>query len=78
MRTFVIAGSLFIGGAVGIEIVSAREADLHGSDTVYYSVLYTLEELCEMVAIVIFSYGLLRYVEADKGRIVFRVASRSD
>jgi hypothetical protein len=78
MWTFVLAGLLFVGGAIGIEVVSAREADLHSSETVYYSVLYTLEELCEMIAIVIFSYGLLRYVEAEKSHVTFRVGSRSD
>jgi hypothetical protein len=73
MLMFVVAGCLFIFGAVGIEIISAREADLHGSETVYYSVLYTLEELCEMIAIVLFSNGLLRYMEAEKGAVIFRI-----
>jgi hypothetical protein len=73
--TFILAGSLFIFGAVGLEIISAREADLHSSETVYYSVLYTLEELCEMIAIVLFSNGLLRYMEAEKGTVVFRIGN---
>ena len=37
MILFVSAGIIFITGAVGIEIFSAREADLNGTDTVTYS-----------------------------------------
>ena len=40
MLKFICAGLMFIGGAVGLEVISAREADLHGSETVYYSILY--------------------------------------
>ena len=56
MFLFVGSGLLFVGGAVGVEIISAREADIHGSESVYYSVLYTIEELFEMIGIAIFCY----------------------
>ena len=62
MILFVVAGVVFITGAIGIEIISANEADVNATDTVYYSALYTIEELCEMLGIVIFCYGLLRYI----------------
>lgn len=75
MVKFISAGILFITGAVGIEVISASEADLHGTKTIYYSVLYTVEELCEMIAMVIFSYALLCYIEGDMGTIKFRVHS---
>ena len=77
MILFLGSGLLFLAGAIGIEVVSAREADINGTETVYYSVLYTAEELCEMVAMVIFSYGLLRYIEAGDGIIQFRIKSGS-
>jgi len=69
MLRFISAGVLFITGAVGFEIVSAKEADLNGSETIYYSVLYTIEELCEMVAMVIFSNGLLHYIRSEIGSV---------
>jgi len=73
MFRFITAGMLFITGAVGFEIISAAEADLHGSETVYYSVLYTIEELCEMVAMVIFSNGLLLYIHSEIGLVNIKV-----
>lgn len=75
MILFVCAGLIFIGGAMGIEVFSAREADLHDTDTLLYSVLYTVEELCEMIGIVIFCYALLRYIEAQGGHVQFHINS---
>jgi hypothetical protein len=77
MILFIGSGFLYVGGSVGIEIISAREADLHGTLTIFYSVLYTLEELCEMIAIVIFCYALLRYIETQWGRVQFHIKSDS-
>ena len=62
-KQLVLAGGLFISGALGLEIFSAREADLNGTDTITYAVFYTLEELLEMVAIVIFAHCLLGYLQ---------------
>jgi hypothetical protein len=53
---------------MGIELISANEADRYGTETIYYSVLYTIEELCEMFAIVIFCYALMRYIENEQIR----------
>jgi len=75
MILFISAGTLFISGAVGIEIISAQEADINGTETILYSTLYTIEELCEMLGIVIFCYALLRYIELHSGHVQFRIDS---
>ena len=76
MILFIGSGALFICGAVGIEIVSAQEADTNGTETILYSTLYTLEELCEMLGIVIFCYALLRYIETESKQVNFHIKSR--
>ena len=70
---FIFAGLLFICGALGLEVFSAQEADQHGSSTIAYSVLYTLEELCEMLGIVVFIYALLGYIRHEIGLISIRL-----
>ena len=75
MILFLSSGTLFIGGAVGIEIISAQEADINGTETVLYSILYTVEELCEMLGIVIFCNALLRYIETQGRSIEFNINS---
>ena len=78
MILFIVAGVLFISGAVGIEVFSAREADLNDTDTLLYSVLYTVEELCEMIGIVIFCYALLRHIEDQGVPVQFNISSGSN
>lgn len=75
MSLFIIAGTLFVSGAVGVEIISANEADMNGTETIYYSVLYTIEELCEMIGIVIFCYALMNYLEAQGSTVQFHINS---
>lgn len=50
---------LFLGGAVGIEMFSAREADLSGTSSLAYSVLYTIEESLEMAGLILLIDTLL-------------------
>jgi hypothetical protein len=75
---FIVSGVLFVTGAMGIELISANEADLNGTDTILYSVLYTVEELCEMFSIVIFCYALMRYIEKEGIQVSFRIESTKD
>ncbi len=69
MIRFIIAGGIFLSGAVGLEVFSAREADIHGTTSITYSVLYTLEELCEMLGIVVFLQALLEYYAREFGTL---------
>ena len=66
---FVTAGVIFLVGALGIEMLGAREADLHGHSTVTYCVLFTIEEMLEMLGIILFIYALLTHLATDTGRI---------
>ncbi len=69
MILFVGSGGLFVGGAMGVEVFSAREADLYGYDSIVYHVLYTIEELCEMIGMALFCFALLRYIQSQHGHI---------
>ncbi len=62
---FIASGMIFISGALGFEILSAKEADLNGYNSIKYCILYTCEEFCEMSGIVIFLYALLLYLKKE-------------
>ncbi len=64
---FVIAAVVFVTGAAGFDIISAKEAYENGTETIKYSVLYTIEELMEMIGLVLFTGALM---EVIKGREV--------
>lgn len=64
---FLVAGAMFVSGALGLEILSASEAEAHGTETIRYSVLYTIEEMLEMGAIVLFAFAMMQYLEERMG-----------
>jgi len=66
---FIAAGVIFLSGAIGLEVFGAREADLNGVETITYCVLYTFEELFEMLGIVLFIYALACHLTREVGRV---------
>ncbi len=61
---FVISGVVYVGGAVGFEILAAPCEDQ--CDTFGFSILILFEETLEMLGIVAFIYALLDYVASLK------------
>jgi hypothetical protein len=69
---FVLAGGLYIGGALGVEAISGRQAWLHGEQSLAYHLIVTLEELLEMSGLVVFVYALLDYLERRFSRLTLQ------
>jgi hypothetical protein len=72
---FLVAGVLFMGGALGVEVLDAREAflyetgarngeDITGAVRVWDLVLVLSEEGLEMLGVVVFIYALLSYISS--------------
>ncbi|MCH9653318.1 MAG: hypothetical protein K0U86_14805 [Planctomycetes bacterium] len=59
---FLLAGAVFVGGAIGIEMVSAFHAFSHGEKNLLYSLIITLEEAMEMLGVIIFIHASLEYL----------------
>lgn len=58
---FIIAGSVYISGALIVEGISADRWATHGTDMTYLAIA-TIEESCEMLGVVLFIYALLAYM----------------
>lgn len=59
---FIISFLIFATGAVGFEMIEGSHYEVYGeTPTLYYSVLYTIEETLEMLGIILFIYALLSY-----------------
>ena len=65
---FILAALLFLGGAIGVEMLSAWEKDLNDYTILYY-VLYSLEEFLEMIGVAVFIYALLKNL-ADESPVI--------
>jgi hypothetical protein len=60
--SFITAGSLYLGGAIGIEMLGGRQAELHGFENLSYQLFAHLEESLEMAGVILFIHALLRYL----------------
>jgi glucan phosphoethanolaminetransferase (alkaline phosphatase superfamily) len=58
------AGVLFVGGALGMEMVGALIASRGDGDTVLYMISTTVEETLEMTGVLVWIYTLLDYARA--------------
>ena len=61
-RYFIIAISVYVGGALGMEMVGSYYDGIDGQQNLVYAMLATIEEVMEMMGCVIFIYGLLTYL----------------
>jgi hypothetical protein len=60
----VLSGAIFVGGAIGVEMISAAEYEAAreaGVRSLRYYLLYSLEEFLEMFGIALFVYYVLDY-----------------
>ncbi|MEL6927653.1 MAG: hypothetical protein AAFO95_03345 [Cyanobacteria bacterium J06600_6] len=59
---FVLAGCLYVGGALVLEMIGSHFAESMSQQHIAYALIVVLEEFLEMTGIVIFIYGLLFYL----------------
>lgn len=72
---FIIAGLIYIAGALGSELVSGRYYEVHGESGVTYFIMITIEECLEMTGIVIFIYALTSYIDLQLKDMQLRITS---
>lgn len=58
---FVASGALYVGGAVGMELISAAAIDRYGVASLAHTVTQTIEESLEMAGAILFFYTLTEY-----------------
>ena len=75
-RLFILSGVIYLSGAIFLDMLGGREAELHGFFSITYCILYTLEEFFEMIAIVLLIYALLAYIEQHFGYLCINLQIR--
>ena len=75
---FILAGIFYVGGAIGIEMISAYHAELHGENNLIYKVITTVEESLEMMGVLVFIYSLLFYLQNYLGSINLSVSFKKE
>lgn len=69
---FLAAGMLYVGGAIGVELIAGRHAELQGQQSFAYSMIVTVEESLEMAGLIVFIWALLNYCADRYGDVRFR------
>lgn len=59
---FLLAAALYLGGAIGVELIGSSHAELHGTENWAYSMIVTLEETLELSGLIVFIWALLKYL----------------
>lgn len=59
---FLLAGSIYVGGALGMEMVCGYYADAVGQRNLIYGLMVSVEEILEMIGVIVFIYALLSYI----------------
>jgi hypothetical protein len=68
---FTLAGLMYVGGAVGMEVIGGKYDDIYGNDDMTYQMLTIVEETLEKLGLAVFLFALLRYL--SRGRPYLRV-----
>lgn len=74
-RGVAAAAALFLGGALGMEMLDGLYAEGHGLKSFAYSAMTVVEEVCEMAGLVLFIRVLLEYLAGRLGELRLRPPS---
>jgi hypothetical protein len=66
---FILAGAVYVGGALGMDMINGRYFELHGDQNLIYQMMTVLEEFLEMTGVLIFIYALMSYMLAHVGAV---------
>lgn len=70
---YVVAGALFLAGALGMEMIQARYDTLHGVENMRYRIMVAVEEGLEMSGTILFLSASLRYLAGLSDGVRLRI-----
>jgi hypothetical protein len=72
----ILAGCLYVGGAVGVEMLGGLLAERGGFDNLAYAMAGTLEETLELCGLIVFIHALLGHLNRRVDHVVLRLTPR--
>jgi hypothetical protein len=74
---FVLAGTVYIAGAIGFELLGGRYAEIYSERNLTYNIFPAFEESLEMAGIILFIWALLTYIDDNYNEVRFRFRSQN-
>ena len=75
--SFLGAGAIYLGGAIGIEMIGGRYGEAHGFENLTAQLITHLEESMEMAGMIVFIHALLRYLAEQCPKVEFLIAEHN-
>ncbi|MCA9694436.1 MAG: hypothetical protein KC636_32970 [Myxococcales bacterium] len=72
-RRFVVAGVIYVTGALALELPLGAWTERHGNDNLTYALIDLLEESLELLGATLFVGALLEHLRARVGSIALRI-----
>ncbi|NOS98560.1 MAG: hypothetical protein HOP25_08845 [Methylotenera sp.] len=70
-RNFILSASVYLAGAIGMELLGGWQAELHGFNNLTFLTFVTIEETLEMAGVIIFIHGLFEYIADNFSEVQF-------
>ena len=74
-RRFLLAGMLFVGGCLGMDMLGAWCFDRYGSQSSLYRLAQVIEEGMELLGASFFLYALLRYLSGEEEDLIISIGT---
>jgi hypothetical protein len=71
----IFAAILYIGGALGGELLGGYWTERYGQENITYTLITTCEESLEMVGILVFTYTLMSYIASELKDLFIHIGS---
>ncbi len=78
LKLFILAGIVFVFGAVGMEMLGGMHAEINTEYTLTYALMYSFEEFLEMSGAALFFYALISYIEMKFKTVMFTFGTKED
>jgi hypothetical protein len=75
---FIVAGAVYVGGAVGIEMIEGLYDEVHGDRNLVTALTATVQETLEMAGAILFIRALLGYLADRFGEVQLRCRRADD
>lgn len=71
----ICAGLLYVGGALGLELIGGYYYDLHGKDNLTYSLITTIEETLEIAGVMVLMHALHSYLKNHLSQFTLQISN---
>ncbi len=70
--SFVLAASIYLGGAIGCELIEGVFMGTYGPRSTVFAIVVMIEECMEMAGVIVFIQALMRYIATIHGDVTIR------